>query len=343
MITPTAAIKPTTISVICGIDNAYSMPLATMMHSIFEHLSDGCEIQLFVIDGGIQPKNREKIIASLGQAPCKLIWVTPPESVVEQLKDVWVARHITPAAYYRLLMAEWLPVELDKVIYLDCDLLVMTDLKTLWDNDVQPYHLLAVQDMGIVEVSAQYGLRNYKALGIPPGTKYFNSGVMVVNLKKWREDNIGRKLIHYIENNSEFLALHDQDALNAVLFDKWGELNPAWNQMYHLYRFHSWRKEPLLGKARGWKPSPLSQEVYESTLQRPHIVHFTYYFKPWSTYLNQHRRSFYRYVDRTAWKGWRFPWWKASRQLCLRLTDYALRKTVGTGIPTFKTTINPDD
>jgi lipopolysaccharide biosynthesis glycosyltransferase len=208
--------------------------------------------------------------------------------------------------------------------------MVMRDLKTLWDQDLQSYHLLAVQDMGVIQVSGKYGLRNYQALGIPATAAYFNSGVMVISLQKWCQDNIGAQLIDYINNNADFLELHDQDALNAVLFDKWGQLDPAWNQQYHVFRFRSWRRSPVLGMKRGWRPSPLSKEVYQRVLSQPYIVHFTYYLKPWVMYFYPYRRSFYRYVDRTAWAGWRRPWWQAalhsSRRRFKRVMDFPRRR-----------------
>ena len=318
----------TTISVVCGIDDGYAMPLATMMQSLFQHLSADCQIHLFVIDAGIQPENRAKIAASLATVPCQITWIQPSEAIVARMKTMMVSAHITPAAYYRLLMAELLPAALDKVIYLDCDLMVMGDLKNLWQTPLGSHHLLAVQDVGVGQVSSLYGLSNYAELGIPPETKYFNSGVMVVNLDQWREHQIGWRLIHYLETNPDAIRLHDQDALNAVLFDKWGELHPAWNQQYHIFRFRSWRQPPFLSKFRAWQPSPLPQEIYEQTLRHPKVVHFTYYFKPWVVYFHPYRRAFYRYVDRTAWLGWRYPWWRATIAFYQRASRYLHIKLV---------------
>jgi lipopolysaccharide biosynthesis glycosyltransferase len=62
--------------------------------------------------------------------------------------------------------------------------------------------------------------------------------------------------------------------------------------------------------------------MYERTLVHPYIVHFTDYLKPWVLCFHPYRRAFYGYVDRTAWLGWRCPWWKSAIAFCQRILDY---------------------
>jgi lipopolysaccharide biosynthesis glycosyltransferase len=287
------------IPVVCALDDGYAMPMATMVCSLLDHLNPQCKLQLYVIDGGIQPGSKAKILASVNADRCTITWLQPDRAMLDRMSQFKTSGHLSLSTYYRLFLPELLPIALEKVIYLDCDLIVLADLLPLWQLDIAPYYLLAAQDSGIIQVGSDSGLLNYQALGIPAEGKYFNAGVLVLNLARWRAVHMGWQIIEYMEKNPEFIRLHDQDALNATLFDKWGELDPRWNQTPHLYR-----------NFRSWQDSPFSEAVYSRTLSEPYIVHFASSAKPWNRYTHRNHRQFYGYLDQTAWAGWRFPLWK---------------------------------
>ncbi|MHC5828967.1 MAG: glycosyltransferase family 8 protein, partial [Nostoc sp.] len=122
---------------------------------------------------------------------------------------------------------------------------------------------MAAQDLGAPYVSSPRGLINYQELGISPESKYFNSGVLVMNLKKWREDQIFEKVIEYLTINKQYVRWHDQDALNAILAGKWGELEPGWNQMPYLFQYSS------------WQDSPFTEDVFNQLINNPDIIHYS--------------------------------------------------------------------
>ena len=72
---------------------------------------------------------------------------------------------------------------------------------------------------------------NYRELGIPAEARYFNSGVLVLNMKVWREQNLGGQVIEYLQHFQPNVVFHDQGGLNAVLHDSWFALDLRWNQM----------------------------------------------------------------------------------------------------------------
>ncbi|MHC5729689.1 MAG: glycosyltransferase family 8 protein, partial [Nostoc sp.] len=176
---------------------------------------------------------------------------------------------ITTAAYYRLLIPQLLPKQFHKAIYIDSDVIVQGNIEGLWNIDIGEYYLLAAQDLGAPYVSSPRGLINYQELGISPESKYFNSGVLVMNLKKWREDQIFEKVIEYLTINKQYVRWHDQDALNAILAGKWGELEPGWNQMPYLFQYSS------------WQDSPFTEDVFNQLINNPDIIHFSSRDKPW--------------------------------------------------------------
>ena len=204
---------------------------------------------------------------------------------------------ITVAAYYRLLIPELLPTEA-KAIYLDADLIVQADLGALWGLPIGDRHLLAVQDQGVRLVAGPYGLTNYQQLRIPTGTKYFNAGVLVLNLEKWRQKNTATRILTYVRENPEHIRFHDQDGLNAILWNQWSELDPRWNQM------------PQILQAAGPGDSPFDAETFKRVTTDPYIIHYASADKPWRFGCKHPATErFFRSLDRTAYRSYRPSRW----------------------------------
>jgi lipopolysaccharide biosynthesis glycosyltransferase len=291
------------ISVVCACDDKYAMPLAVTIRSALDNLNSDSEIELFVIDGGIKPHNKQKILKSLSGKTCKVKFIPKPISWLKDIEEAYLYgksedisnKHISLAAYYRLLIPELLPEQIEKVIYLDCDLLVRGDLYQLWQIDLGDNYLFAVQDMWIPYISSPEGLSNYQELCIPPTSKYFNSGVLVINLKQWRLDKLSLKAIEYLNQNKKFIRHHDQEILNALCVNQWGELDPKWNVQTFIFIFAS----------EHGKESSFSKEPFANLALNPCIVHYTGATKPWTGRHVPLEEYFFHYVDMTAWSGWR--------------------------------------
>ncbi len=288
------------IVIVCAADNGYAMPLAVTVRSVMANIQTKRKIVLFIIDGGIRLGNKRKIIESLNSEQIKIEWVQPKRAIFAKMM---VSLHVTIATYYRILIPELLPSNFKKAIYLDSDLIVKGDIEQLWNIDVEDNYLLAVQDIGAPYVSSHQGLMNYKQLGIPASYKYFNGGVLVFNLEKWRQDNISKQIIEYLEQNREYVRWWDQDGLNAILAGKWGELDLKWNQHPEIYDYSSWNDSEFKDKLK---------YVYNDIIHNPYIVHFATPGKPWmySSCKHPEKNLFFQYVDKTAWSGWRLTFWR---------------------------------
>lgn len=143
-------------------------------------------------------------------------------------------------------------------------------------------------------LSAARALTNFQALGIPPRTKYFNAGLLVFNLAKWRESDAARRVIAYLRDHPTQVRWWDQDGLNAILHDQWGELELPWNQIPHIFRYPSWRE------------SPFSEAEYQAITAHPRAIHYSARSKPWhGDNTHPQRDVFFQYLDLTVWSGWR--------------------------------------
>src|SRR5690606_5620901 len=99
-------------------------------------------------------------------------------------------------------------------------------------------------------------------------SKYFNAGVLIINLDKWRKDHLPAKILNFISKNPEKIVYEDQDALNYFLHDKCLLLHPKWNQTHF---FH----------VREYQDTCFNQEVFNEAKYNPSIIHFTAESKPW--------------------------------------------------------------
>ena len=284
------------IVVVYGIDNRFALPLAASLQSALDHLGPGYRLDVHVIDGGLTGHNRTRLVRSFADRPCRLTWLRPEHRELANLK---VGGAITTATYYRLLIPELLATH-RKAIYLDADLIVQADLADLWNAPLGDHHLLAVQDQGVQVISGPFGLTNYRSLGIPDGRKYFNAGVLVLALDRWRADRTAEAIVNYVREKHEYIRFHDQDGLNAVLWDSWGELDPRWNQMPQSLQF------------RNAAESPFDPDTLRRLREAPYIVHYASADKPWRFGCRHPATArFFAYVDRTEFRGFRPSQWRS--------------------------------
>ena len=155
---------------------------------------------------------------------------------------------------------------MDKVIYIDCDCLVLGSIKELWDTDISNFPLAAVDDYG------EYSFSNYlhsqkKILGIPNEQRYFNAGLLVMNLKILRNIEFTYNAIEYARNNAHKLKYPDQDTLNIILGSRRLSINHAWNTQTPYFCGFNHRK---------WKKLTGNEIFHEAK-----IIHYTAEEKPW--------------------------------------------------------------
>ncbi len=150
----------------------------------------------------------------------------------------------------------------ERVLFLDADLLVMRDVAELWETPLDERVLAAAPDAAVPLCSAPRGVKGWQALGIPHDAAYFNCGVLLIHLGRWRERNVTQRALRYFENTREPIDFLHQEALNAVLWDDWKRLDPRWN---------------LLASRAGRSFDRSGREDWK----RPGIVHFAGRMKPW--------------------------------------------------------------
>ena len=314
--TSLGSVNKTDPIVLCAADDNYAKPLAVMLHSAATNLRVGNHLNIVLMDGGISESSWVGLRETLLDLPITIHVLQPDR---DEISDLGTSHHITHTAYFRLLAARLLPDSIDKVIYLDSDVLVKDDLMELWDMQLADNYCLAAIDIACPFVDAYAAEKKYKAqkaykslksaiphfaaispisnwreLSLDGSAHYFNSGVMVLNLARWREESIDQKLLACLRDNAKYVWCWDQYALNVVFAGQWKPLPSRWNQGFHVFEYPD---ETY---------SPISQYEFTDMRDNPAVIHFTTEFKPWD-FRPHHplRGKFYDALDQTAWSGWR--------------------------------------
>lgn len=262
------------------------MPLATMLRSLANNLGAGRSVVAHIIYEALSSATRARLQASVPEDRLHIRWTPVGHVELASLPaPIRVYDHISPASYFRLLLPDLLPGELDRVIYLDCDLIILGDIGVLWHISIDDYYAAAVPELTADSrlVSSPQGIRLWRELGLPPDLEQFNSGVLLINLGKWRDECIKQRCLVYLAQAADWLRWHDQEALNVIFAGDWLRLNARWNlTMRYLVN-----------------TSP-------ETNQPPCIIHYHSDEKPWhADYPFAYREVFLDYLDQTAWAGWR--------------------------------------
>lgn len=196
-----------------------------------------------------------------------------------------VKTYISAATYYRLYLTELLPSTVDRVIYLDGDIIVRDCLSELWEFSLNECPIAAVPDMAECQ-------HDYHRLGYEPDLGYFNAGVLLINLAYWREKGCLKHFMHIITEEAERIKLHDQDVLN-ITFAQTKQILPLGYNFQNGFLFKKEYRECGDKYDR-------DIEEYWNKKKKIVILHFTDTIKPWHLEdCNPYGYEFFKYYKMT--------------------------------------------
>jgi lipopolysaccharide biosynthesis glycosyltransferase len=278
--------KPLTIVVAC--DNHYIILLAALIKSIEANLAVDKKIAIFIIADNVNNTNRQKLQQSINTATTTLVWKEMASVIPEGMKLPLDRSSYPLNIYMRLFIPYFIPEEIETVLYLDVDMIVQKDISTLFNINLSKHVVAAVLDPRIITFDNSWGgVLNYQELGLPGTTRYFNTGLLVMNTKLWRAESVTEKIINCIEQHKKFANYPDQYGLNVVLANKWLELDPLWNHFSTI-----------------------------ETSESPFLIHFVErkpIYKAYN-YSETFKQIFYSYLKQTAWKNFK-PIGESSRYI----------------------------
>ncbi len=273
------------ISIVCTFDNNYSQHCGVLLASLFENNKNIC-FDIYIVSDFIDDVNKSRPFALVRDYSQRLYYIQIDKKKFEGLPFGGKFSHISLATYYRLMLPEVLPVTLDKILYLDCDIIVNGRIESLWNIDLKYYTIGAVEDNIVISSEAP------RRLGYPVQSSYFNAGVMLMNLSLMRDIQFTKNAFVYIEQHLKEIVYHDQDILNVLLYDQKLFLPIKWNVM-ECFLF----RRPLIHFR-------YKKELREAQIA-PSIIHFTGKLKPWIKECDHpYRDLYYKYLYITEWRNY---------------------------------------
>ena len=284
------------IALVLAANEAYAIPLAVTLYSCLANLHSDGSVYLYIIDDSIskQSKTRIQNICDTSPVKVKLEWIeSKSDSLLANMKTTDLFPFVT---LQRLLIHRHVSLDFDRAIYIDSDVLVRANIRNLWEIDLNNYALLAVEE------AKHRRKKNYAQFGISTEEPYFNSGILVFNLKRWRQEPITEKIVEYGITNSEYIDFPDQDTMNATLKDDWKALDLRWN-VTSSFLYH-----------KDWADCPRNIALWNQRkilFKEAYIFHFAGGSKPWQIGCEHPAQiEWVSYLIRSGWfNSWEAFWW----------------------------------
>jgi lipopolysaccharide biosynthesis glycosyltransferase len=244
----------------------YALFASVLAHNRLQH------IVVHAIITGLSIDDKEKIKVYAEKNGADILFYEIDESFVKQFV---LSSHWSSAVYYRLFFPLIVPEQVTRLIYLDTDIVVVNDLTKLYTIDLGNHPIAAVYDNWV---------KTAPQLGIAEEGNYFNSGMMLINIPKWKEQKITEKVFAYLTQYPERINYVDQCALNAVLINNWKKLDFRYNVLH------------------SWIPEAMSKKERQRFLKDKYIIHYTL-DRPWKMLCrNPLRFLYFKYLGQSPYR-----------------------------------------
>ncbi len=270
-------------------NDAYAQHLGVSLCSLYDSNEDEEQLQVFVLDTGISADSRKKL-RSVAKSFGRQLTFCPLGDLKSRI-DADTGR-FDLSTMGRLFVGELLPGTVDRVLYLDCDTVVLRSLKGLWETELRGAVMAAVQEPTIYDEVKQY-------LGMSRGDPYYNAGVLLIDLERWRREGLRDQVLSYYAGIADLCLFNDQDALNGLLKGRIRDISPRYNFFtnYRYFRYETLcRMQPAYRKIR--------KEAFLRAKRTPSVIHYAGDERPWKAgSLNYYGKAYELYLSMTPWRG----------------------------------------
>ena len=252
------------ICILLCVDAAYLKQAGITLGSILASNPDA-SIDAYIAGPGLDPDRFDTIFKPLvaGHPSCRVHRCDLDEG---DLPDLPVSAHISRSTYTRILLNRFIGAEHRRVLYLDADTIVCADLTPLWTTSLDGAVLAAARDHFRLDLPA---------IGFDPDEPYFNAGMLLIDMQRWRALDCERRLLDFLGREIERLPWMDQDALNLVLRGQIRFVGLEWNF------------QPRCADVPATFLN-LDDRDYEALRSSPALIHYTTSYKPWNAGFRVH-------------------------------------------------------
>lgn len=273
-----------TMNILCATDDNYTPYCGVMLTSFLEnHKAFHTEVYI-IVKNRLKAEKKLKRLENLYNVNVNIVEF-PFNDVITTFPIS--CSNWTIETYYRLFVAELLPANQDRVLYLDCDIIVDGDVSEMYFSDMEEVSVLVCSEPTLEKSAIRLGYN------VEEG--YFNAGMMFININFWRKHRIMKRCIEYIKDHHDILTYNDQDVLNYVLHDSKRFISIDYNLL-------------IIYTTKGCFES-LNPEMQQKVRTcSPRMIHF-HQPKPWSIFS-------YKFPPTAIWNRyckmslWRLPVFK---------------------------------
>jgi UDP-glucose:(galactosyl)LPS alpha-1,2-glucosyltransferase len=197
----------------------YFIPAVTCLLSVLKHSDESDRFDVIILLSRDLPQGMQDKLERLGGKRMNFAYL----NLEGRLADIYVDEKYTVAASYRLLLPDLLP-NYEKVMYIDCDVIVRNNLAELYRSVELGDNYMA----GVFEATLDFQIPHLEAIGCKPG-EYINSGFLIMNLAKLRQENMVSKFIG--ASKAKYLEFPDQDVINQLCKGRILGLPPYYNSI----------------------------------------------------------------------------------------------------------------
>lgn len=273
-------------------DDNYAQHLGASIYSLLMHNSDA-QIVIYVIDNGISCESKKKLQKTVACFPLSQIrWIDFSKwSEKLTLNMQWP---ISLSSYGRLFIGSMLPADVSRCLYLDCDMIICDCIDGLWSRDMHGCTIAAVQDTVSRETKER--------IGVHCEEKYFNAGLLLIDLDKWRSIGAEQACLDFIAQYQGSVTHHDQGVLNGLFHQDVSILPLKYNVMTIHYIMS---RAKILKYFREESPFYSEEEIAQAKAH-PAVLHYTPSFtsRPWvKTCRHPLKKLYWDAVAKTPWAG----------------------------------------
>lgn len=291
------------MNILYTLNDKFVPQVAAGITSVCENNRDIDNIDFYLMSMGISEKNKKKLKKYVKKYD-RNIYFIELDNLSSYFDFDFDTNGWNPIVLARLLLDKLLPKKLEKILYLDGDTIVRGSLKELWNTDMSEYSIAAS-----IEPTIDKKRKNSMNMS---GFPYYNAGVLLVNLNKWKKDKIGEQIIKYYQDNNGNLFANDQDAINGSQVGKIYTLSPKYN-FYNIFYQYPYK---FLRKLCDFEY--VSYDVFMDAKTNPIIIHYLGEERPWRIgNKHKYKDDYLKYLSMTPWKnqnmedGWKtyFVFW----------------------------------
>lgn len=275
------------MNILCSTDTNYVPFCGVMLTSLFENNKEK-DIIVYVLTNDLSKSAEGKLneLATYYSQQIRIVRVD--ESAFNNCPIDALNDHVSIATYFRLATADLLPRNIDRILYLDCDIIVAGALGEFYGSDFDGKACVVVRDEAS-ELDMPYERLNI----IKDDKPYFNAGVILMDLDYWRFNSLSIKFMEYITQHKEHLAFHDQDTLNVVLR----------NQVKFDHTKFNLQRGFVVKSVFDQEIEQHKKEILEA-MESPVIIHYTGKGKPWMVHdRNPLNRIWISYFKKSLWRS----------------------------------------